>query len=315
MSFFVNLFLLIVGFVILIKGADVFVEGASSIAKKFHIPQIVIGLTIVAFGTSAPEAAVSISAALKGNAGIAIGNILGSNILNILLILGITACICSLNVQESTYRFEIPLLLFSSIVLAVMGLMTGELNKIIGVVLWIIFIVFFLHLIKESKKGIQEETTPENQIGYKNNMLVLILVTVAGLIAIVWGSNLAIDGATGVAKMIGMSDRLIGLTIVALGTSLPELMTSAMAAKKGNSDIAVGNIVGSNIFNILFVLGTTSLITDVPYGMEYLLDSIMCVAAVIILMLSIFRYRKIVRREGIIMLVVFAAYYGYLIMK
>lgn len=315
MSFFVNLFLLIVGFVILIKGADVFVEGASSIAKKFYIPQIVIGLTIVAFGTSAPEAAVSISAALKGNAGIAIGNILGSNILNILLILGITACICSLNVQESTYRFEIPLLLFSSIVLAVMGLMTGELNKIIGVVLWIIFIVFFLHLIKESKKGIQEETTPENQIGYKNNMLVLILVTVAGLIAIVWGSNLAIDGATGVAKMIGMSDRLIGLTIVALGTSLPELMTSAMAAKKGNSDIAVGNIVGSNIFNILFVLGTTSLITDVPYGMEYLLDSIMCVAAVIILMLSIFRYRKIVRREGIIMLVVFAAYYGYLIMK
>lgn len=315
MSFFVNLFLLIVGFVILIKGADVFVDGASSIAKKFHIPQIVIGLTIVAFGTSAPEAAVSISAALKGNAGIAIGNILGSNILNILLILGITACIRSLNVQESTYRFEIPLLLISSIILAVMGLMTGELNKITGVVLWVIFIVFFLHLIKESKKGTQEETTPENQIGYKNNMLVLILVTVAGLIAIVWGSNLAIDGATGVAKMIGMSDRLIGLTIVALGTSLPELITSAMAAKKGNSDIAVGNIVGSNIFNILFVLGTTALITDVPYGMEYLFDSIMCIGAVILLTLCIFKDRKIMRKEGIIMLAVFTAYYGYLIMK
>ena len=314
MSFVWNLCLLIIGFVLLIKGADVFVEGASSIAAKFHIPQIIIGLTIVAFGTSAPEAAVSISAAVKGNAGIAVGNILGSNILNILLILGVTACIHALNVQESTVKFDIPLVLLSSMVLSVCGLTTGHLNKVTGLILWAIFIVFFIHLIKEAKQGAQEDSE-ESQIGHKKNLLVLILVTIAGLIAIVWGSNLAVDGATGVAKMLGMSDRLIGLTIVAFGTSLPELITSAMAAKKGNCDIAVGNIVGSNIFNILFVLGTTALIVDVPYGMDYLVDSIMCIASVVLLFLCIIKDKKISKKEGITMLAVFAAYYVYLIMK
>lgn len=314
MSFIWNLCLLILGFVLLIKGADIFVEGASSIATKFHIPQIIIGLTIVAFGTSAPEAAVSISAAVKGNAGIAVGNILGSNILNILLILGITACIRALNVQESTFKFDIPLVLISSVVLSALGLATGYLNKIAGLILWAIFVVFFVHLIKEAKNGVQEEVK-ESQSGYKNNLLIVVLVTIAGLVAIVWGSNLAVDGATGVAKMLGMSDRLIGLTIVAFGTSLPELITSAMAAKKGNCDIAVGNIVGSNIFNILFVLGTTALIVDVPFGMEYLVDSIMCIASVVLLIFCIFKDRKLSQKEGITMLAVFAAYYVYLIMK
>lgn len=315
MSFLWNLCLLIVGFVVLIKGADIFVEGASSIATKFHIPQIVIGLTIVAFGTSAPEAAVSISAGLQGNGGIAVGNILGSNILNILLILGVTACIRTLNVQESTYKFEIPLVLFSSIVLAAMGLGVGTLNKFSGIVLWMIFVVFFVHLIKEAKKGTQETDVVVSNIGYKNNLLVMVLITLAGLIAIVWGSDLTVDGATGVAKMLGMSDRLIGLTIVAFGTSLPELITSATAAKKGNSDIAVGNIVGSNIFNLLFVLGTTAIIVDIPYGPEYLVDSIICIASVVILIVCIFKDKKISRKEGIAMLVFFAAYYAYLIMK
>lgn len=315
MSFIWNLCLLILGFVLLIKGADIFVEGASSIATKFHIPQIIIGLTIVAFGTSAPEAAVSISAAVKGNAGIAVGNILGSNILNILLILGITACIRALNVQESTFKFDIPLVLISSVVLSALGLATGYLNKIAGLILWAIFVVFFVHLIKEAKNGVQEEEVKESQSGYKNNLLIVVLVTIAGLVAIVWGSNLAVDGATGVAKLLGMSDRLIGLTIVAFGTSLPELITSAMAAKKGNCDIAVGNIVGSNIFNILFVLGTTALIVDVPFGMEYLVDSIMCIASVVLLIFCIFKDRKLSQKEGITMLAVFAAYYVYLIMK
>lgn len=315
MSFIWNLCLLIVGFVVLIKGADIFVEGASSIAAKFHIPQIVIGLTIVAFGTSAPEAAVSISAGLQGNGGIAVGNIIGSNILNILLILGITACIRPLTVQPSTYKFEIPFMLLVSVVLVVMGQTAGTLNKISGVVLWALFLVFFVHLIREAKNGDGEEDEAAGNIGYKNNLLVLILITVVGLAAIVWGSDLTVDGATGVAKMLGMSDRLIGLTIVAFGTSLPELITSVTAARKGNSDIAVGNIVGSNIFNILFVLGTTSLIVNIPYGSEYLVDGIICTAAVLLLMVSIWKEKKLTRKGGVVMLVTFAAYFAYLMVK
>ena len=315
MLFIWNLCLLLVGFVVLIKGADIFVEGASSIATKFHIPQIVIGLTIVAFGTSALEAAVSISAGIQGNGGIAVGNIIGSNILNIFLILGVTACIRTLTVQPSTYKIEIPFMLLVSVVLVVMGHVMGTLNKISGIVLWAFFIVFFMHLIREAKKGASEEHEAASNIGYKNNLLVLILITLVGLAAIVWGSNLTVDGATGVAKMLGMSDRLIGLTIVAFGTSLPELITSVTAARKGNSDIAVGNIVGSNIFNILFVLGTTALIVDIPYGNEYLVDGIICIAAVVILMISIWKNKKLTRTGGIVMLASFAAYFAYLMMK
>ncbi len=315
MSLIWNLVLLVVGFVVLIKGADIFVEGASMIATKFHIPQIVIGLTIVAFGTSAPEAAVSISAGLRGSAGIAIGNVIGSNILNILLILGLTASIRSLKVQESTYKFEIPFLLLTTVVLVVMGHFMGELNKVSGLILWALFIIFFIHLIKETKNGSAQEEDPAKYIGYKKNIFVLILVTVIGLAAIVWGSDLTVDGATGVAKMLGMSDRLIGLTIVAFGTSLPELITSVTAARKGNSDIAIGNIVGSNLFNILFVLGTTSFIVDIPYGREYLIDGIICIAAVVLLMADIWKDKKLDKKGGIIMLGAFAAYFVYLLMK
>lgn len=315
MSFIWDLCLLVVGFVLLIKGADVFVEGASAIATKFHIPQIVIGLTIVAFGTSAPEAAVSISAGIQGNGGIAIGNIIGSNILNILLILGVTACIRTLTVQKSTYKIEIPLMLLVSVVLVVMGHTMGSLNKISGVVLWALFIFFFVHLIRESKKSRNEEDEASSNIGYKNNMFVLIVVMLAGLAAIILGSNLTVDGATALAQMIGISDRVIGLTIVAFGTSLPELITSVMAARKGNSDIAVGNLVGSNIFNILFVLGTTSLIVDIPYGNEYLVDGIICIAAELLLMISIWKDKKLSRKGGIVMLISFAAYFAYLMVK
>lgn len=315
MSLIWDLCILIIGFVVLIKGADIFVEGASAIAAKFHIPQIVIGLTIVAFGTSAPEAAVSISAGIRGTGGIAIGNIVGSNILNILLILGLTACIRSLKVQMSTFKIEIPFMLLVSVVLVVMGHMMGSLNKISGLILWALFILFFVYLIREAKNGNDEADEAQSNIGYKNNIWVLILVTAIGLAAIVWGSDLTVDGATGVAQMLGLSDRIIGLTIVAFGTSLPELITSVTAARKGNSDIAIGNIVGSNIFNILFVLGTTALIVDIPYGSEYLIDGIICIAAVLILMACIWKEKKLTRKGGIVMLVSFAAYFTYLLMK
>lgn len=316
MSLLWSFCLLVIGFVVLIKGADIFVEGASSIAVKFKIPQIVIGLTIVAFGTSAPEAAVSISAGLKGTSGIAVGNILGSNIMNILLILGITACIASLSVQESTYRYEIPFTLLISAVLLAMGVFQGELNKISGVILWGFFILFFVYLIRQSRAA---QNTPEQELlqemGHKKSIWILILVTLIGLGAIVLGSNLAVDGATDLARALGMSDRVIGLTIVAFGTSLPELMTSVAAARKGNCDIAIGNIVGSNIFNILFVLGTTSLIIDIPFGSEYFVDGAICVGAVVLLMLGIRKNRKLTRAGGVVMLAAFAAYFTYLMIR
>ncbi|MEE1197115.1 MAG: calcium/sodium antiporter [Lachnospiraceae bacterium] len=310
-----NIFLLVLGFVVLIKGADVFVEGASGIAKKFNIPQIIIGLTIVAFGTSAPEAAVSISAGIRGNGGIAVGNILGSNILNILLILGISSCIVALKVQVSTMKYEIPFMFIITVVLLALGMLQGELNKISGLILWALFILFFVYLIRQAKNGTAEEDPAAANIGHKKSLGTLILVTVIGLVAIVWGSDLTVDGASYIAKTLGMSDRIIGLTIVAFGTSLPELLTSITAARKGNCDIAIGNIVGSNIFNILFVLGTTSLIVDIPFGKEYLIDNVIAIGAVVLLLLGVIRKKALTRTGGVAMLISFVVYYAYVLMK
>lgn len=310
-----NIFLLVLGFVVLIKGADVFVEGASGIAKKFNIPQIIIGLTIVAFGTSAPEAAVSISAGIRENGGIAVGNILGSNILNILLILGISSCIVALKVQVSTMKYEIPFMFIITVVLLALGMLQGELNKISGLILWALFILFFVYLIRQAKNGTAEEDPAAANIGHKKSLGTLILVTVIGLVAIVWGSDLTVDGASYIAKTLGMSDRIIGLTIVAFGTSLPELLTSITAARKGNCDIAIGNIVGSNIFNILFVLGTTSLIVDIPFGKEYLIDNVIAIGAVVLLLLGVIRKKALTRTGGVAMLISFVVYYAYVLMK
>lgn len=315
MNFLINLGLLAAGFILLIKGADYFVEGASKIADKLGIPQLVIGLTIVAFGTSAPEAAISISSAIKGNTGIAIGNIVGSNILNILLILGVTSCITVLKVAESTVYFEIPFVIFITAVLVLIGETQGELGYISGIVLWILFILFFVYLIKMAKKGKSDENAAEgeNYDGKKEPALKLVLITLAGLAAIVIGSDLTVDGATEIAKILGISERIIGLTIVAFGTSLPELITSVTAAIKGKADIAIGNIVGSNIFNILFVLGTTSLIKSVPYSSNFVIDGIVAIAAAIILFLGVLRKKQLGRLVGIIMLISYAGYFTYLI--
>lgn len=314
MELILNILLLIVGFVLLIKGADFFVDGASGIADRFGIPQIVIGLTIVAFGTSAPEAAVSITAGFQGSTGIAIGNVLGSNILNVLIILGITSCIIPLTVQKNTLKFEIPFVIFITAVLVALGAFLGELGLVSGLVLIALFVLFFVYLIRTSKNGNnggEEGEEPKK----KKPVWLLILMTIGGLVAIVFGSDFTVDGATVIAKTFGMSDRLIGLTIVALGTSLPELVTSIIAGRKGNSDIAVGNIVGSNIFNILFVLGVTALICPIPYESKFIIDGIIAVAAVVLLLLCIAldKERKIRRWGGITMLVCYAGYFAYLI--
>lgn len=308
MELLLQFVLLAVGFLMLVKGADVFVDGAAGIADKFGIPQLVIGLTIVAMGTSAPEAAVSITAALKGNADITIGNIVGSNILNILIILGITSVIVAVSVQKSTVRYEIPFMLVITVMLAIFGYTSGHITFWEGIIFWIAFTIYlaYLFIMAMNNKEEVEETK-------KRPVWMLLLFVVIGIVLVVWGSDVTVDAATRIAKAAGLSQRFIGLTIVALGTSLPELVTSVSAARKGKADIAIGNIVGSNIFNILFVVGTTALITPVVFKPEFMIDTMISLAAGILLWLCVFRDRKLGRAGGIIMLLGYVAYFVYLV--
>lgn len=320
MDIVMNLVLLAVGFVMLIKGADWFVDGASGIATKLGIPQLVIGLTIVAMGTSAPEAAVSISAAFKGSADITIGNIVGSNIMNILIILGLSAVITPLKVAKSTIRYEIPFMIGITVLLTVLG-MSGAITFMNGVILWGLFIVYFIYLFVLTKKQ-NADKSPEQALQYaeahghgdkekleKLSVPKALILVVIGVVLIVAGSNIAVDAASELARVFGLSERIIGLTIVALGTSLPELVTSVLAARKGNADIAIGNIVGSNIFNILFVVGTSALIIPIPFASAFVTDFIVATAAAVLLWLFCFKNKRLGRFSGAVMLAAYVAYF------
>lgn len=300
--------MLIAGFVFLVKGADWFVEGAASIAKNLGVPQLIIGLTIVAMGTSMPEAAVSIQAALADNAGISVGNIVGSNILNILIILGITAVITNVAIQKSTLIYEIPFMTGITVLFMIFGITGAEITFAEGIVLWICFIAFLIYLFVMSKKGLVQETDEAKDIPLWK--CILLMVIGGGLVVV--GSDFAVDGATEIARFFGMSERFIGLTIVAFGTSLPELVTSVTAARKGNAGIAIGNIVGSNIFNILFVIGTTSLICAVPFEPKFVTDTVIAILSGILLWIGTCRNRELRRGSGIIMLAGYALYFIYL---
>lgn len=304
----VQIFLLVIGFTMLVKGADWFVDGSAGIAKKLGIPQLVIGLTIVAMGTSAPEAAVSINASIKGNSGIAIGNVVGSNILNILIILGISAVLATMAIQKSTLKYEIPYMIFVTVVLIVLGISDEYVTRMEGVILWVLFLVYLAYLFKLAKQGADEDSI-ENRPGWK-----LCISMIVGGAIVVWGSDITVDSATAIAQMIGLSERFIGLTIVALGTSLPELVTSVVAARKGNADIAIGNIVGSNIFNILFVIGTASIIAPVMYESVFLIDGIIAVLAGVLLWISVIKTRSLRKPWGIVYLVCYGAYLVYLLL-
>lgn len=312
MEYVLQVILLVLGFGMLIKGADWFVEGASKIADRFHIPQLVIGLTIVAFGTSAPEAAISITAAMKGNADITIGNVVGSNIMNILLILGITSIIIPLTVQKSTLKVEIPFVILTSTVLLALGWMDGKISFVDGLILWALFLCFLLYLLRMAKSG-QEVLEEVPQDDKKSGIVTLLLMTVLGMGLIVVGSDVTVDSATKLAELFKLSERFIGLTIVAFGTSLPELITSVTAGFKGKDDIAIGNIVGSNIFNILFVVGTTALIKTVPFETKFVVDGIVCIASAALLLLCVLKSGKLKKGAGILMLVGYAAYFIYLL--
>ena len=308
MEMLLQIVLLALGFVMLVKGANWFVDGASNIAAKFKIPQLVIGLTIVAMGTSSPEAAVSITAALHGNAEITIGNVMGSNILNILLILGLSASISRLAVAKSTVWIEIPFLLLVSGLLYVQGL-DGTISLLDGAIQLLLFAAYLTYLLIMAKKFPDENPkTPKQMKLWK-----AILATVGGLAMVIVGSDLAVDASTTIARIMGLSERFIGLTVVALGTSLPELFTSAAAARKGNADITIGNIVGSNIFNILFVVGLSALITPVPFAADFLFDTVIAAGAALLLWVCCMKDKSLKRWHGILMLLSYAAYFAVII--
>ena len=308
MEMIIQLVLLAVGFVLLVKGADWFVDGAASIAEKLGIPQLVIGLTIVAMGTSAPEAAVSLTAAFHGNADITIGNVVGSNILNILIILGLAAVICPMKVARLTAFVDIPVTIVITLLLLLLGY-DGTVSRLDAGILLLFFIAYLSYLFAMTKKdlivGESEEEGAKIQSVPK-----ALLFTVVGLALIIVGSSLAVDAASAIATMLGLSERFIGLTIVALGTSVPELFTSVAAAIKKNPDMAIGNIVGSNIFNILFIVGLSGLVIPVPFVSAFRFDTLIATAATVLLFVLTLPTKRLGRVAGIIMLVGYGAYFA-----
>ena len=330
-----QLAILIIGFALLVKGADLFVDGASGIAKKFGISELIIGLTIVAMGTSAPEAAVSIAAAAKGSAGISIGNVIGSNIMNIFIILGVVAAIVPLKIERSTVRYEMPFTILVTAVFVLMG-RDGLITRLDGAILWAGLLLYIAYLLRQAKQKpaeapAQAETAAETaatvpvaaEAGATSaataepaaevpaeapSICKLIALTIAGLAVILVSSDYAVDAAVALAKIFNISDRVIGLTIVALGTSLPELVTSVTAALRGNADLAVGNVVGSCIFNLLFVLGTSALILPILCAPNFLSDAYVAVGATVLLLIFGYTQMKIARWDGALLVACYAAY-------
>ena len=305
---FINILILLVGMFLMMRGADIFVDGASYMAKKFHIPEIIIGLTIVAMGTSAPEAAVSISSVIQGANGVGVGNVLGSNIANILFILGITAMISVLPVQKNTVRFEIPFVCFISVLLMGMGALFGQINFGCAFILCLLFCLFLFYLFKVSTDSIETPDTTKPMSVWK-----MILFIIFGIAALVLGSELTVKSAVNIANILHISERVIGLTIIAFGTSLPELVTCIVAAIKKKPDLAIGNIIGSNIFNILFVLGITGLIRPIAFESAFLVDSAIGIVAAVLLWIFTYRNFRLGKIGGFLFVLLYVMYVIYLI--
>ncbi|WP_404427130.1 calcium/sodium antiporter [Ureibacillus chungkukjangi] len=312
--------LLIVGFVLLVKGADLFVDGSSNIAKLLRVPTILIGLTIVAFGTSSPEATVSIIAALEGSADVSLGNVVGSNIFNITLVVGVAAFLYPLRVERETIRKEMPFTLLASVALlilmsdiALQGSNSNLLTRSDGFI-FILFLSIFMYYVIEiglkSRKDTQDEPVLEDLRWGKN-----ILITILGLAAIIFGGNLVVDNGTEIAYSLGMSETLVGLTIIAIGTSLPELVTSISAALKKESEIALGNIVGSNIFNILFVLGASASISPLAANDKIFIDVILMIVLTIVLLVFSRTSFMVGKWEGLVLIATYIIYLAYIILR
>lgn len=314
---FVNIILVIIGFLLLVKGADFLVNGASSVARKFKIPQIVIGLTIVAIGTSTPELVVSLNSAMNSHADIAIGNVIGSNLANILLILGICAIIRPLPFQKGSIKFEIPFSIAITVLLFILCINgSGESTNIItrpeGIILLVLCILFILYNFRVSKKSQElyvEEVTEENT-NEKFSMIKSICFILLGIFGLKLGGDFVVNSSVEIASLLGISEKIIGLTIIAIGTSLPELFTSIVATRKGETDIAIGNILGSQIFNILLILGVSSIITPISYAISYNKDLLLLIVTSGILALFPFIGMKnhMTKWNGVLFVSIYAIY-------
>lgn len=300
---------LLLGFVLLIKGADVFVDGSSAVAKLMKIPQFIIGLTIVSFGTSAPEAAVSISASITGNNEISIGNVIGSNIFNLLVVVGVCAIIIPMPVDKNIKKFDFPFSILVAAITLVMCL-DKELSRLDGIIL---LAVFAFYLFKTIRTALKNKT--EEEEGKKMSALKSIIFIVAGLAAVVIGGDMVVDNSVIIAEKLGMSKTLIGLTIIAMGTSLPELVTSIVAARKGENGLALGNVVGSNIFNILFVLAMSVTISPIPILTASIIDTAVLIVTTIIMLIMVLKDDKYTRLKGIIAVLMYVAYTAYIIYR
>lgn len=306
---FLTIILLIIGFLLLIKGADLLVGGSSSLAKGFGVPDLIIGLTIVAFGTSAPELVVNLVSAFNGNTDIAVGNILGSNIVNTLLILGVASLIYPITVHRNTIFKEIPFSLLAVVILGFLVL-DSKINIVDGFVLILFFVLFLIYIIFEAKKG--NESSESFDI---KNIGTSIFFIFLGILGLVFGGKFVVDSAVSLAQLFNLSEAVIGLTIVAIGTSLPELVTSVVAAIRGNSDIAIGNVVGSNIFNILWILGITSVVSTIPFSDQSLIDLMVVIVATTILFVFMFLGKKhtLDRWQGAFFVASYVSYIVYLL--
>ncbi len=314
--------LLIAGFVLLVKGADVFVDGSSGIAKFLKIPSIVIGLTIVAFGTSAPEAAVSIIAGVNGSNDIAVGNVIGSNMFNLLGVLGISALIKPVRVDGQIVKKEFPFMLAATAVFALSafdvafgGGETDMISRNEAFILLILMGIFLYSVITFALRSRRESGAPEEETDKPKSLVKCILFTIGGLAGIIIGGQLVVDSASKIATQLGMSETLVGLTIVAVGTSLPELVTSIVAARKGESDIAIGNVVGSNVFNILFVLAASAAITPMNINSQGLCDLLILAAVSVLAYVFCVTKKTISRVEGGVLVAMYAGYMAFAIIR
>ena len=310
-SIIIQVVLLIVGFVFLIKGSDFFVDGASSIASILKVPTIIVGLTIVAFGTSAPEAAVSITSSLTGSNAMAVSNVIGSNLFNMLMVIGIAALFGDLLMEKKVLNRDLPFLVIITIIFVAFVFIGGNITSIEGILLLIILIGYIIYLIHDARKTGAMNLVEKPKFSLPKSILLIVV----GLAGIIIGGDLVVDSASAIAIAVGMSETLVGLTIVAIGTSLPELVTSLTALRKGENDLVIGNVIGSNIFNILFVLGASSAISAMTISQNMLIDIVFMIIITIIFFIFGKTQDKYDKKEGIVLIVLFIGYMAFAILR
>ena len=310
-SIIIQVVLLIVGFVFLIKGSDFFVDGASSIASILKVPTIIVGLTIVAFGTSAPEAAVSITSSLTGSNAMAVSNVIGSNLFNMLMVIGIAALFGDLLMEKKVLNRDLPFLVIITVIFVAFVFIGGNITSIEGTLLLIILIGYIIYLIHDARKTGAMNLVEKPKFSLPKSILLIVV----GLAGIIIGGDLVVDSASAIAIAVGMSETLVGLTIVAIGTSLPELVTSLTALRKGENDLVIGNVIGSNIFNILFVLGASSAISAMTISQNMLIDIVFMIIITIIFFIFGKTQDKYDKKEGIVLIVLFIGYMAFAILR